>query len=559
MTDRSVLPAGAPRTAPAPTPSGAGVPAALPLAAVLLLAAGLRLWRLTATGFNSDEAVYTGTAASLAGDEQLGALFPVFRAHPVLFQSLLSLALRIHGGDGTARAVPALLGVATVAVTYALGRRLYGRAAGLVAALLLAVMPYHVVVSRQVLLDGPMTLCATGTLYCVVRYAESPAPRWLMAAGGTLGLTVLAKETSLVLLGSLYAFFALTPAVRTRGRALLPALAALAVVALAHPLAQAVSGHAQAGGSYLLWQMFRRANHPYDFYVREVPWSMGPLAVLAAGAGLVWLRRENTWRERLLLCWVAVPALFFTVWPVKGFQYLLPAAPVCAVLAARTLTGLPRARAASAPAGLPWTGRAPVRLPWAGRAPGRPAQVEGAPARLPQAEGAPAQASRAGAVRRVVAVVAVAVVAVSLAVPAWARIPPQTSTRFLAGTGGLPGGREAGLWVRAHAPDGARLLAIGPSMANVVQYYGLRPVSALSVSPDPARRNPSYRAVPNPDRALRDGDFQYLVWDAYTARRTPFFTAQLEKLTVRYHGAAVFRVNDVRGDPVVVVYRVRAS
>ncbi|AWT46424.1 MULTISPECIES: ArnT family glycosyltransferase [Streptomyces] len=517
MTDRSVLPAGAPRTAPAPTPSGAGVPAALPLAAVLLLAAGLRLWRLTATGFNSDEAVYTGTAASLAGDEQLGALFPVFRAHPVLFQSLLSLALRIHGGDGTARAVPALLGVATVAVTYALGRRLYGRAAGLVAALLLAVMPYHVVVSRQVLLDGPMTLCATGTLYCVVRYAESPAPRWLMAAGGTLGLTVLAKETSLVLLGSLYAFFALTPAVRTRGRALLPALAALAVVALAHPLSQAVSGHAQAGGSYLLWQMFRRANHPYDFYVREVPWSMGPLAVLAAGAGLVWLRRENTWRERLLVCWVAVPALFFTVWPVKGFQYLLPAAPVCAVLAARTLTGLPRTLRA------------------------------------------PAQASRAGAVRRAVAVVAVAVVAVSLAVPAWARIPPQTSTRFLAGTGGLPGGREAGLWVRAHAPDGARLLAIGPSMANVVQYYGLRPVSALSVSPDPARRNPSYRAVPNPDRALRDGDFQYLVWDAYTARRTPFFTAQLERLTVRYHGAAVFRVNDLRGDPVVVVYRVRAS
>jgi hypothetical protein len=507
MTDRSVLPSGAPRTAPAPAPSGAGVRAATPLILILLVAAFLRLWQLTATGFNSDEAVYTGTAASLAGDDRLGSLFPVFRAHPVLFQSAVSLALRVHESDWTARAVPALLGVATVALTYGLGRRLYGRRAALVGALLLAVMPYHVVVSRQVLLDGPMTLCATGALYCVVRYAESPAPRWLLAAGGMLGFTVLAKETSIVLLGSLYAFFALTPAVRTRWRHLLPALGVIGVVAVAHPLSQLLAGHARTGGSYLLWQMFRRANHPYSFYGREVPWAVGPLVVVAAVAGLVWLRRENTWRERLLVCWVVVPALFFTVWPVKGFQYLLPTAPVFAVLAGRTLTSFPRV----------------VRA------------------------------------QRVAAAAAIFLVVGSLALPSWVRLQPQTSTRFLAGTGGLPGGREAGRWVRAHAPEGARLLAIGPSMANVVQYYGLRPVSALSVSPDPARRNPSYRAVPNPDRALRDGDFQYLVWDAYTARRTPFFTGKLAELVRHYHGDVVFSARNASGVSVVVIYRVGAS
>ncbi|MGW3118730.1 ArnT family glycosyltransferase [Streptomyces sp. NPDC001107] len=507
MTDRFVLPKGASRTAPAPAPSGAGVRAAAPLTAVLLLAAFLRLWQLTAAGFNSDEAVYTGTAASLAGDDRLGSLFPVFRAHPVLFQSLVSLALRVHESDWAARAVPALLGVATVAVTYGLGRRLYGRRAALVGALLLAVMPYHVVVSRQVLLDAPMTLCATGALYCVVRYAESPSPRWLLAAGGMLGFTVLAKETSVVLLGSLYAFFALTPAVRTRWRHLLPALGVIGVVAVAHPLSQLLAGHARAGGNYLLWQMFRRANHPYSFYGREVPWALGPLVVVAALAGLVWLRRENTWRERLLVCWVVVPALFFTVWPVKGFQYLLPVAPVFAVLAGRTLTSLPRV----------------VRI------------------------------------QRFAAAAAVWLVVASVAVPCWMRIQPQTSTRFLAGTGGLPGGREAGLWVREHAPEGSRLLAIGPSMANVVQYYGFCPVSALSVSPDPARRNPSYRAVPNPDRALRDGDFQYLVWDAYTARRTRFFTAKLQGLVGRYHGTAVFTARNGAGVKVVVIYRVRVS
>jgi len=35
---------------------------------------------------------------------------------------------------------------------------------------------------------------------------------------------------------------------------------------------------------------------------------------------------------------MVVPVLFFTLWPVKGFQYLLPVAPVLATLAGRTLT-----------------------------------------------------------------------------------------------------------------------------------------------------------------------------------------------------------------------------
>ena len=37
-------------------------------------------------GFNSDEAVYAGQAASLAGNPHYTGTFPVFRAHPMLVQ-----------------------------------------------------------------------------------------------------------------------------------------------------------------------------------------------------------------------------------------------------------------------------------------------------------------------------------------------------------------------------------------------------------------------------------------------------------------------------------------
>jgi hypothetical protein len=314
-------------------------------------------------------------------------------------------------------------------------------------------------------------------------------------------------------------FFALTPAVRVRPRHVAAALAALATVIAAAPLTLAIAGHSASGG-YLIWQMFRRSNHGTIFYLRVVPPAIGLLALAAAVAGLVWLRRENTWRERLLLCWAGVAIAFFTLWPVKGYQYLLPIAPVVAVLAGRTL----------------------VRT--------------GELALLRRCRWLPVMASTS----------VIVAVAASLAVPAWRLATPSTRPTFLAGTGGLAGGREAGQWVASHVPAGAQLLAIGPSMANVLQFYGGRRVYALSVSPNPLVRNPSYVAVVNPDRAIRDGDFQYVVWDSYSAARASFFANKAQALIDKYHGVVVYTatvdIPDRTGrpipQPVIIIYQVRS-
>jgi len=511
-----------------------------PLLAILALAGFLRFWQLGAVGFNSDEAVYTGSAAALAGNTTLAPMFPVFRAHPLLFQSLLSITLRLDDADWAARAFAAVIGVATVAATFALARSLYGRTAGLYAALLLAVMPYHVVVSRQVLLDGLMVLCATVALCCVVRYVESGRMIWLSAGAGMMGAAIITKETSVILLGGLYAFFALTPG-RLRIRHLLLASLVMVTVVASWPLMLRIAGHSQTGQSYLLWQLFRRPNHGTWFYFTTLPLWIGPAVLLVALAGLVWLRREGTWRERLLLAWIAVPVVFFTLWPVKGFQYLLPIGPPLAALAGRVF-----ARPLPRPQWLTWPSWARI----SGRAGG---------------SGRSATLLRSlGPQRAAMGLLAVATV-ISLAVPTWARIEPSASATFLAGSGGLNGGRAAGLWILRTVPHGARLLAIGPSAANVLEFYGHHPVAALSVSPDPRNRNPAYTPVPNPDLAMRRGDFQYIVWDAYTAARTHYFAAQARRLANKYHGVTVYTstvtVQASGGaritQPAFVIYQVR--
>jgi Dolichyl-phosphate-mannose-protein mannosyltransferase len=471
------------------------------LAALLALGAFLRVWQLGDVGFNSDETVYVGQAAAIAHVPALEPYFPIFRAHPLLFQSILSAGFRLGLDTGFERLISGIVGLVTIMLVYETGRLLYGRRAGLIAALLLALMPYHVVVTRQVLLDGPMTLCATLALYLMVRYALSERAIWLYAAGGALGLTVLSKETGIVLAGAIYAFFALSPGVKLRPGDLARSMGVMALVIAPYPLALALSGETGTGGHFLSWQLLRPPNHEWTFYATTVPGAVGPLVLLAAVAGLVVLCRERSWRETLLLAWMAAPLVFFSVWPVKGYQYLLPAAAPLAILAGRALASLStRAR-----------------------------------------------------------VVAVGAVALSLFVPTWQRIQP-THASSLAGTGGVPGGREAGEWVGAHVPEGATLLTIGPSMANIIQFYGQRKAYGLAVSLNPLRRNPIYEPLPNPDVWIRRGELQYVVWDAYSASRSPTFARRLLRYADRYNGRVIDTELTRSGKertPVVVIYEVR--
>jgi hypothetical protein len=281
----------------------------------------------------------------------------------------------------------------------------------------------------------------------------------------------------------------------------------MALVIAPFPLTLMLAGRTGTGESYLTWQLFRRPNHDWLFYPTTVPEAIGPLVLLAAGLGLWLLRRESSWRETLLLCWVAVPVVFFQLWPVKGFQYLLPIAPAIAVLAARGITRSNRKQA----------------------------------------------------------LLAAAIVAASLLVPTWNKVAGVAGGAFLAGSGGLPAGREAGEWIDANVPRGASFMTIGPSMANLVQFYGHRKAYGLSVSPNPLNRNPSYEPLVNADRAIGDNELQYLVWDAFSAVRSPHFASKLRQYASRYHGRVVHtellqaptNAGKLALRPAIVVFEVR--
>jgi len=500
------------------------------LAVALVTGALLRLWQLNQFGVNSDEAVYLGQAAALADEPTLSRFFPLFRAHPLLFPFFVSLTIPFVGYQGldlVGRVLAVAFGLATIAVTALTGRILFGRWVGAAAALFLALMPYHVVVTRQALLDGPMAFFVTLSLLGLVRYGATGQRGWLVACGLWLGLATLTKETAVIFLGAIVVTLALHAELSERPRHLVAGVCALAGTVAVHPVATMLAGGSGTERTiqYLVWQLFRRPNHEWWFYLTTIPPAIGLAVIALAVAGLLLVRRVWSWRETVLVAWVAVPFAFFQVWPTKGFPYLVATTPAIAILAARTLG----------------------RLFALGSA--QPGLVLRSRPRL----------------RRTAGMVAVLVVAASLLVTSATQLRAASDGRFLAGSGGVPGGREAGYWIATHTPEGTQLLTIGPSMANILQFYGHRKAYGLSVSPNPLHRNPTYESVVNPDLRLRNGDIQYLVWDAYSANRSPFFSEKLLTYARRYHGRVVHtetvRTVDADGRaidlPVIVIYEVR--
>lgn len=122
------------------------------LAALVVLAAfAARVWALDVAppGLHFDEAVY----GLLARDIQAGArpvFFPAYTGREPLYMYVMAGLFALVGdASWVLRFTSVVVGTATVALAFALGRALYGRTVGLVAAALLAVQYWHLTVSRN--------------------------------------------------------------------------------------------------------------------------------------------------------------------------------------------------------------------------------------------------------------------------------------------------------------------------------------------------------------------------------------------------------------------------
>jgi 4-amino-4-deoxy-L-arabinose transferase-like glycosyltransferase len=214
------------------------------LAVLLVLAALLYLWGLSKNGWAND--YYSAAVRSMAGSWH-DFLYGSFDAKglmtvdkPPLALWVEALSAKVFGFNSLAILVPqALMGVASVGLLYDLTRRRWGRAAGTLAGLALALTPVIVAVSRHNNPDALLVLCSVGALWCFVRALEHGATKWLALAGVCVGLGFEAKMGAalMVVPGMALAWLWVAPRGRLVAvRQLAIAGAALLAVALAWPV-----------------------------------------------------------------------------------------------------------------------------------------------------------------------------------------------------------------------------------------------------------------------------------------------------------------------------------
>ena len=214
------------------------------LLALVVLAAVLDLWALDKNGWAN---TYYSAAIKSMSTSWHNFLYNSFDVaglqtldKPPLAMWVEALSVRVFGFSSWAMLVPeALMGVATVVLAYDMVRRVFGRAGGFAAGLVLALTPITVAVSRHNNPDALVVLCSTAALWFTVRAAQDGKTKWLVWAGAMVGAGFETKMgTGLLVLPALVlAYFWVAPRGRvTAVKQLLTGGVATAVVGLAWPV-----------------------------------------------------------------------------------------------------------------------------------------------------------------------------------------------------------------------------------------------------------------------------------------------------------------------------------
>jgi 4-amino-4-deoxy-L-arabinose transferase-like glycosyltransferase len=288
---------------------------------------------------------------------------------PPVFFWMIGAAYAATGSLRAAFLLPSLLaGLAVLALVWDLARRLWHRRVAWLAGLAALATVQITLQSRHAQIDMVLTLWTTLAVYSLLRHLLlGPAWGWWYLAFAAMGVGIITKGVGFLPL------LLLLPYAVLRGRRWpgLPrfpfpwrhlALGPLLMLAVAAAWAGPMLLHVAASGDPALaayrdnilfkqtgqryaaaWHHFRWVGY---YFLNVIPWAWLPLTLALPWLAPAWRRRWRRLEARtvLLLSWLALVLLFFSVSPGKRGVYILPAAPAFVLAAAPLLPGLLRRR-----------------------------------------------------------------------------------------------------------------------------------------------------------------------------------------------------------------------
>jgi 4-amino-4-deoxy-L-arabinose transferase-like glycosyltransferase len=267
---------------------------------------------------------------------------------PLLFWSIAAFGKLRGGVDEVAARLPSLLaGIAALVAAYWMGRDLFGRRTGWIAAAILGTCNKILWQARVGQIDMLLVALVAWAFWSWIRAwrsEDAARARALSYLGFFLtGLGTIAKGPVALLPPLLgWVLFAAWRRDRRAVARLHPGTGLL--IWAATVLAWLVPAGLRSGGGYIEQIAFRQTvtryaepwHHfqPWYYYLTILPVDFFPWSLLAPGALLAaWRGTQGESRDalRLLLCWVVATLVFFSLSPAKRTVYILTLYPGLAV------------------------------------------------------------------------------------------------------------------------------------------------------------------------------------------------------------------------------------
>lgn len=450
---------------------------------IIAVAFFLRFWDIGWNGFNGDESIYSGQAASLLGKTDFLKDFSVFRAHPLLLQSMVSVAFAIFGiQDVVARTVPVIFGTLTVFMTYLVGKQYFDRNVGLISSLVLALLPFHIVFSRQVILDVPLSFFVTLFLYLIFKYKITGSNIFCYWTGVSCGLCFISKEVGLITVPIFIIFSLVTRTFKVKK--FLVFLSGFAFSTLSYFFLILI--RQDAGSAFFQYTAFqvtrdqRLFSNQYSSTLVNEALGYALSILLIVSVFLVWWQSRKSgdknfgkYRDQIILLVLTIGTifLFFQMLPSKGDRFMITLVPPAVILGCSFLV---------------------------------------------------LDSVRRWRANKLIYVAIVPLIILTTNYYLSSVLPIQELQ--ISDNLGTPWHREVALWIKNNTPADAGVLTGETRVANILRFYSNHDVFTVEIN-----RNPSYLQVNNPALLILNKNVTLLVEDLRPGPFRNFLNDQLEK------------------------------
>jgi 4-amino-4-deoxy-L-arabinose transferase-like glycosyltransferase len=482
---------------------------------VFIIAFFTRFYELGDLGFNNDEAIYAGQAASLANYSEYQNQFSIFRAHPLLLQFMISISFYFFGiSEFTARIIPVLLSCGTIVISYFIAKYLYNRPTAILSSIILSLLPYHVIISKQVLVDVSMSFFFTLDLLLIILYYKRPTILLLYGIGITTGLCFLSKEIGIIsFIISTISIIIIDKKIKIKNILVV----ILSFIFVTSPYWASFLTLEEARESvleYIDWQGSRPANHDslYYFDILFTDILGYVLSFLVVVAYLYVIFSKRNWNFRYIVIpflWILLPLIFYQMISVKGYHFPFSLTPFLVILGISFLS-------------TPWIKKIPRNYIF------------------------------------LISIIPLILISNNYIIYEYFLLIPHNP---VLGSESNSYMKDAALWIKENTSNDSNFLTLYTHMSNIIKFYAQRDSIAIQ-----ANNNPSYQKIENIDMSILAKKINYIVYEKIQLNNGKFLVDEalkLEEYVEKYDGIPVYvkypnnsNIEDPKtlSDPAIIVY-----